>query len=469
MLRAPGTVAPPPARGQSALPPAAAPPRSAVPPPPPPPHLRARSARPGPAPPLQRRRRAPRAVAAAAAASFADAFADAWGAAPLRREGLPDEATLAALPLRALAAAVNTLAAAASSADDVADLLPSSTYLLALRDAAGAQLADFPPQALTALLAGLAALPLRVENSPLPVGFGTPRWALPRAVADPAAWDAFLARAADAFADALLARASAPGCGGGGGSGGGDGGGGGGDGGPGAPGAPASALVTPFVLALAGAQQWALAHVDAEWVASRECSARVAAFVAAHWPRLLARLRQLDAAADAEAAADAGGGDAERAAHEVRAAAARRAAVATFLSRAALHARLQPPTAQLERFFNFAPPELRDGGGGDAPDGGACDVEDSSAPSLGTGYSLEELEAVVRTLLVVGHSPPEPWLLALAAVVCRAREGMEPQQLRGFVEGLRWGGPQAGGLGDGGRAGRRKQAQLLWAKAAGGH
>jgi hypothetical protein len=385
-----------------------------------------------------------RRVAAAAAAS-ASAFADAWGSGSRRPQplwDLPNEARLVAARPAELIGAVAALAAAASSdesaADDIADLLPSSTYMLTLRAAAVPQLAAFRAAGLTALLAALAALPLRVESSPLPVGFGTPRWALPRAVADPEAWEDFLSASVDAFADDLLARVDAAAAGGM-------------DNSSSASGVvvgegvPASALITPFVLALSGAKQWALAHVDTEWVASKDCSARVAAFVAAHWPRLIARLRQLDAAA--AAAAVAAGEDGPDPCTAASAARRRRAAVAAFLSRAQLQARLQPPAAQLEAFFAAAPPALGDGCEAPPSEAGAGAAGVGSEPGfqcLSTGYSLEDLEAIVRTLLVVGVSPPEQWLMGLAAVVARGREGMEPQQLRGFVEGLRW-APGEGG------------------------
>jgi hypothetical protein len=97
--------------------------------------------------------------------------------------------------------------------------------------------------------------------------------------------------------------------------------------------------------------------------------------------------------------------------------------------RAQLQARLPPPAAQLEAFFDAAPP----GGGGDDEEEQGRGRAAPAAP-----YSLCDLESIVRTLLLLGHSPSERWLRGLVAVVSSRREEMDPQQLRGFVEGLRW-------------------------------
>ena len=235
----------------------------------------------------------------------------------------------------------------------------------------------------------------------------------------------------------------------------------------------ARALVAPFARALGGAQKWAAAgasRVDDEWAASQECAARLGAFVDARWPQLLAQLRRAPNSGDGgglaheaeRASFSLSGGtsissssgssvstssasaarrwgaarepppwhrytgsgneadaDEERAQENGAAAedAARRAAVVAFVARAQLQARLPPPAAALAALFDSAPP---------------------GAPGCAVEYSSADLEAIVRTLLVLGRAPAEPWLSALAGAVRARRAHMETRALRGFLEGLRF-------------------------------
>lgn len=327
---------------------------------------------------------------------------------------------------------------------------PTPSWLLTFRNAAAAQLPAFGADRLTSLLSALGALPLYVEASPLPIGFGTPRWALPRAVSDPESWENFLSAAADAFVDDLLrsitaaesaasaashGRASAE------------------------VNATAAAqqaqraLLIEFARALAASKKWVMVRMDTEWVASQECEERVAAFVGKHWGALLEELRCADTDVSGTFCSSGGRSSSRRTGDAAGAPAASAAApweerhdacsgplladgvgaaavaergerwlrrrrhqiLAAYLVRAQLQNRLQPPEHQLERFFALS----------------------AYSSGITNDYSLEDLEAIVRTLMIIGDSPSELWLMRLVDVVMERREDMGQQQLRGFVEGLR--------------------------------
>ncbi|KAI8471808.1 MAG: hypothetical protein J3K34DRAFT_458093 [Monoraphidium minutum] len=376
---------------------------------------------PSAAPPARRRAgRAARGACRGAALDHA-AVTAAWRAASARERGLPDHtpAELVAV-LSALADAAD--AGGADGEEFLSDLLLSSTWLLSLRAAAATQLELFGAARLAALARALGRLPLQAEVSPLPIGFGTPRWALPRAVADTGKWEAFLCAMADVFIEDVAhmleanqssgghaSAASAP---------------------PPPAQAQAQAALTSFACGLAASNKWSTARVDAAWVGSRECEARVAEFVARRWPRLLEQLRAADAACGEEAGAGEGGGGTA-----ARRARLRRRAVLDFLVRAQLQHRMAPPAPLLARFFDAAPPPAPPAAAGGGAGGGGCDEP----------YSLDDLESIVRTLLQIGRSPSEPWLRGLVGVAAARHAEMGQQQLRGFVEGLRFFRTQHGG------------------------
>ncbi|KIZ05132.1 hypothetical protein MNEG_2826 [Monoraphidium neglectum] len=359
-------------------------------------------------------------LASSSSPAAAPAVAAAWRTAVAEEMQLPERRPAELVgELRALSEAA--AAAGPDGEECLSDLLLSGTWILSLRAAAATKLHTFGAARLAALVSALGRLPLHAEASPLPIGFGTPRWALPRAVADTGTWESFLCATTDAFLedlDRLLQEES-----------------GGGSSGPGrggaAAGAPpeAQAALAAFACGLAASNKWTMARVDAGWVVSEECERRVAAFVALHWPRLVSQLERIDADSAAPPGEAAGAGAAGQRRRRLR-----RSALSTLLARAQLQQRMSPPAALLERFFDESPPPALwravAGGGGDVIADVSGDADDS--------YSLEDLEQIVRTLMQIGCSPSERWLHGLVGVVTARRPEMGQQQLRGFVEALRF-------------------------------
>lgn len=76
--------------------------------------------------------------------------------------------------------------------------LPNGPWYIIFREAVSSKLQAFSAHQLASLLHSLGKLPIHVPE-PLPIGFGTPRWARPMAGSKPEEWEASLSAVADMF------------------------------------------------------------------------------------------------------------------------------------------------------------------------------------------------------------------------------------------------------------------------------
>jgi hypothetical protein len=126
---------------------------------------------------------------------------------PLPLQGSSDPSALSLVVVATISALADAAAetqsalstgARAGSCEFFAYVLPASPFLPAWREAARRALPAMPRAALSAAFSALGRLPF-YPPAPLPIGFGTPRYARPLAAAEPEEWERLLDEAAEAW------------------------------------------------------------------------------------------------------------------------------------------------------------------------------------------------------------------------------------------------------------------------------